>query len=112
MLKGVAHADPDGWRPSGSVTGVLETLTFVAYLAAWALIIWRFARRDADPGDWVGTAGAVTLAGGVLLVIAYYGDRHDTEPLAVIAFAIFGGMLFVSGVLTFVLNALPAPRRR
>jgi RsiW-degrading membrane proteinase PrsW (M82 family) len=91
---------------------VLEILTFVAYLAVWVLVIWRFARRDGEPGDWAGTAGAVTLAGAVLLVIAYYGDRHDTEPLAVLAFTIFGGMLFVSGVLTFVVNALPAPRRR
>jgi RsiW-degrading membrane proteinase PrsW (M82 family) len=91
---------------------VLETLAFVAYLAVWAVIIWRFARRDGEPGDWAGTAGATILAGAVLLAIAYYGDRHDTEPLAVLAFAIFGGMLFVSGVLTLVLNALPAPRRR
>jgi hypothetical protein len=88
------------------------TLIFLGYVAFWAVIVWRFARRDERATDWAGGAGLAVAAGLALLLVAYVGSRHETEPLAVLVFSIAGGLLFVSGVLTFVLNALPAPRHR
>lgn len=82
-----------------------------AFLSMFAGLAWRHGRRDAGD-DWAGSAALVTVAGVILTALGVLGERSETEPLAVLVVTLGGALLLVSGVATFVINALPAPRAR